>query len=71
MTRIRYIVLSFGLVHGVAAFAQTVGLPDARRLLDKHLSASGGHAAVSSMGQGTVKARLEFVESGLTGELVQ
>lgn len=45
-------------------------LPDARGLVDRHIEAIGGRAAVESQTQGTLTGRFQMPAAGIDGELV-
>lgn len=69
MTRFPRTALVLGLTLGLAPLAQAADLPDARKLMDAHIAASGGREAVAKSGEGTSKVQMEIVENGMKVEM--
>lgn len=69
MNRITRTALAFSLALTLAPLAQAADLPDARRLIDAHIAATGGRDAYAAFGQGTTKVQMEIVENGMKLDL--
>jgi hypothetical protein len=69
MTRFHRTALALGLTLCLAPLAQASELPDARKLMDAHIAASGGREAVAKSGEGTSKVEMEIVENGMKAEM--
>lgn len=65
MTRFARTALAFGLTLSLVPLAQAADLPDARRLMDAHIAATGGKQAYANYGEGTTKLQMEMVENGM------
>lgn len=65
MTRFARTALAFGLALSIAPLAQAADLPDARRLIDAHIAATGGKDVYAKYGEGTTKVQMEIVENGM------
>lgn len=65
MTRFARTALAFGLALSLAPLAQAADLPDARRLIDAHIAATGGKDVYAKYGEGTTKVQMEIVENGM------
>lgn len=69
MTRSARTALAFALTLSLAPLAQAADLPDARRLIDAHIAATGGKQAYANYGEGTSKVQMEIVENGMKVEI--
>jgi hypothetical protein len=65
MTRFARTALAFALSLSLVPLAQAADLPDARRLMDAHIAATGGKEAYAGFGEGTTKLQMEIVENGM------